>query len=79
MIAPVYKGGNHELAKSYRPIALMTHLSKILEIVIKIQMVEFLEMHGLIDDSQHGSSQAYLIDHLCYSLSIGHLHHLYEI
>ena len=53
-IAPIYKGGDQRKANAYRPIALTTHLSKLLERIIKEQLVEYLEIKGLMDPNQHG-------------------------
>ena len=55
LIAPVYKGGERSNPAEYRPIALTSHLCKIIEKVIRKYLVNFLEEMGLIDDAQDGS------------------------
>ena len=55
LISPIFKGGDKGLASSYRPVALTSHLSKILERVIRAQLVEYLEGLGMLDPQQHGS------------------------
>ena len=54
-ITPIWKGDNIGDPGNYRPISLTTHLSKIVERVIRLEMTEFLNSHGLIEDWQHGS------------------------
>ena len=55
LIAPIYKGGDRSSPAEYRPIALTSHLCKIIEKVIRRYLVKHLEDAGLIDDAQHGS------------------------
>ena len=55
LISPIFKGGVRAIPASYRPVALTPHLSKILERVVRTQIVEFLEGSGLLDSSQHRS------------------------
>ena len=43
------------LPKSYRPVALLPILSKVLEKVVFTQLVEYLEQNGLIHPNLHGS------------------------
>ena len=54
LIAPVYKTGNEDEVGNYRPIALLPILSKILEKVISIQLMEYLESYNLLSNTQHG-------------------------
>ena len=51
---PVFKGGDSENVENYRPISLLSILSKILEKVVSNQLVEFLESNHLLADEQHG-------------------------
>ena len=53
-ISPIWKGDDRTLPSSYRPVALTTHLSKLMERVIRAPMVEFLEARGCMEDAQHG-------------------------
>ena len=55
LISPIFKGGDRSLPKSYRPVALTSHLSKVFERVIRVQIMDYLESRGLLDGSQHGS------------------------
>ena len=54
-ITPIWKGGDRTAPASYRPVALTTHLSKILERLVRAPMVDHLESRGLMDPAQHGA------------------------
>ena len=54
VIAPKFKKGQPSIASNYRPIALTCTTCKILEKIIAIELIEFLQKHGLINKSQHG-------------------------
>ena len=47
------------LPKSYRPIALLPILSKVLEKIVFSQLVEYLEVNNLIHPNLHGSRAAH--------------------
>jgi hypothetical protein len=51
---PVFKAGNPESCDNYRPIALLSSLSKILEKIVAIQLVNHLERNKLIYKHQYG-------------------------
>ena len=51
----IFKAGSKTEASNYRPIALTSHISKILERVIRKDIVNHLTMHELWDSRQHGS------------------------
>ena len=53
-VVPVFKGGCRNVATNYRPISLTSQLSKVLETIVRDQVVEFLEVNKLTRDSQHG-------------------------
>lgn len=53
-VTPIYKGGSKAIPKNYRPISLTSHLSKIFERVVRTKLVQFLENHKLLNDTQHG-------------------------
>ena len=53
-ISPIHKGGPTEKKSNYRPIVLTGHLSKILERIIRPQLVTYLESRNLMDVGQHG-------------------------
>ena len=53
-VIPVYKSGPSNDLQNYRPISLLSSLSKIFEKVIQRRLVSFLERHNLIIPSQFG-------------------------
>ena len=54
LIAPVYKSGDVDVIGNYRPIALLPILSKVLEKVVAMQLLEHLESNRLLSNTQHG-------------------------
>ena len=50
-----HKGGKRDLASQYRPIALTSHLAKILEKVVRISVINHLDLFNMMDPKQHGS------------------------
>ena len=53
-IRPILKSGDSSLVSNYRPISLTCILSKVMESVIKDQMMDFLLSNNLISKHQHG-------------------------
>lgn len=54
-VTPIYKKkGKKSNASNYRPISLTSIIGKILETIIRDQIVQFLEINSLIKNSQHG-------------------------
>ena len=53
-VVPLHKKGGRDKAENYRPISLTSIVGKILESIIKDNIVRFLDENGLIRDSQHG-------------------------
>ena len=54
-VIPLLKKGDPMVPKTYRPVALLPVLSKILERVIFNQLVHYLDTHGLLHPHHHGS------------------------
>ena len=54
LLAPVYRSGDYDEVGNYCPIALLSILSKIIEKVIAIQLMEHLESNNLLSSTQHG-------------------------
>jgi hypothetical protein len=54
IIAPIHKSGDPREVSNYRPISLVSNISKIYEKIIKKQLDEFIEQHGLIHKNQFG-------------------------
>nr|VZH94033.1 unnamed protein product [Spirometra erinaceieuropaei] len=53
-ITPLYKGRSRVSANNYRPVSLISICCKIMEKIIKQQLMQFLEQNHLLSDSQHG-------------------------
>jgi hypothetical protein len=51
---PIFKSGNPESCDNYRPIALLSALSKILEKIVSIKLVNHLEINKLLYTHQYG-------------------------
>ena len=51
---PIHKNGRADLCDNYRPISLLSTLSKILEKIVSIQLVNHLELNKLIYKNQFG-------------------------
>lgn len=54
VVVPIYKGGGEEAVSNYRPISLLSTISKIIEKVINIRLTSFLENKQLLADNQYG-------------------------
>ena len=53
-VVPIFKKGNRCKAENYRPVSLTSVVCKLLESVLRDHMVDFLEKHNLLKDTQHG-------------------------
>jgi len=53
-VSPIFKNGNTHKAENYRPVSLMCQMSKIFETIVRDALVQYLESHKLIMESQHG-------------------------
>ena len=53
-VVPIYKGGDRSLSKTYRPTSLTSTIMKILERIIRKQLVDFLSDHNYFNPNQHG-------------------------
>ena len=54
-ITPIWKGDDMGDPLNYRPISLTSHVSKIMERVIRQEMTHFLTSNNLTEESQYGS------------------------
>lgn len=54
-ICPLWKGESRAVAANYRPVSLVSNLSKVLEKVVRSKIVKYLEDRGLMDQMQHGA------------------------
>ena len=55
LVSPIHKGGSRAEACQYKPISLTSHIVKVMERMLRKQIVGFLEMNEKMDPNQHGS------------------------
>ena len=53
-VVAIFKKGTKKDPGNYRPVSITCQIGKMMERVIKSQIVEYLEGNGIIYDSQHG-------------------------
>ena len=53
-VIPIYKGKSKELFTNYRPISLLSNVSKVLEKVMHKRLYEFMEKHQMLYRNQFG-------------------------
>jgi hypothetical protein len=53
-ITPVFKNGNKKLPSNYRPIALISVISKIIEKLVNKRLKKYLEVNSLLGSNQYG-------------------------
>ncbi len=62
-IVPIYKTGDRELCDNFRPISLLSLLSKVLEKIVCIQLVNHLDRNKLLNDNQFGFQRGKSTEH----------------
>ena len=53
-VIPVFKSGDHLKFCNYRPISLLSQLSKIRKKIFYKRLMSFIENHHILTDGQHG-------------------------
>ena len=53
-VSPIHKGGDTESVNNYRPISVLNSLSKILERMVYNRLIEYLNSHSILSNSQFG-------------------------
>ena len=56
-VSGIYKGSGNKnsSASSYKPLALTSHISKVIERVMRKEIIEYLAVNNLWDERQHGT------------------------
>lgn len=54
IVTPVYKNGKRDEANSYRPISVLPVLSKIIEKLINMRLINYLNKLNILSNSQYG-------------------------
>ena len=62
-VIPVYKANNKPQINNYRPISLVPNLSKVLEKLIKTQLVKFFKKNKLFYDYQYEFKEKHSVIH----------------
>ena len=62
-VVPLYKGKSREFETNYRPISLLTTISKIVEKVVYTRVYKFLSTTGQICETQYGFRAKHSCDH----------------
>jgi hypothetical protein len=53
-VIPVYKKGDPKSMENYRPISILSVLSKIIETIVKTRLVDFVDRHAIFYARQYG-------------------------
>ena len=53
-VIPIYKKEDHTLRNNYRPISLLSNISKIIEKLVHIRRTKFLNKYGILYEKQFG-------------------------
>ena len=53
-VTPIFKKGDRTDPANYRPVSLTSQVCKVLESIVRDQILEHLEVNGLLSDKQHG-------------------------
>ena len=62
-VIPLYKGKSRESETNYRPISLLTTMSKIVEKIVYTRVYKFLTTTGQISESQYGFRSNHSCEH----------------
>lgn len=54
VVTPVHKSGSRDDINNYRPISVLCSLSKIIEKLINVRLVSYLNKYNILADSQYG-------------------------
>ena len=58
-VVPIYKSKKHDEFANYRPIALLSSLSKVLEKLVHHRLYTFMENHNILNNNQYGFRQKF--------------------
>ena len=58
-VIPLYKGGEKCNPTNYRPISLLTHISKVFEKILNSRLVSFIEKNKILTNHQYGFRKNY--------------------
>ena len=67
-VIPIFKDGDPQDIKNYRPISVLSFLSKVFEKIISYYIIEFLDLHDVLCDKQFGYKQCHATSHAVITL-----------
>jgi hypothetical protein len=53
-VCPIFKKGSKGKSSNYRPISMISSPCKILESLVKNEIIEHIQLHNLLNNTQHG-------------------------
>ena len=56
-ITPIYKAGDKKHVNNYRPVSILTSMSKIMEKVMYTRLINYLNKHSILHQNQYGFRQ----------------------
>ena len=62
-VVPIFKKGDKKEVNNYRPISLLTGISKILERIIYTRLINFLQVNDIFSNFQFGFRQKHSTSH----------------
>ena len=62
-VVPLFKGKEHYLSNNYRPISLLTTISKVLEKIVYQRVYDYLTKTGQLYDNQYGFREKHSCEH----------------
>jgi len=68
-ICPIYKKSDKTKCANYRPISLLSNLSKIFERIMYNRLEKYLEKHSLLYDHQFGFRKSFSTEHALMSIT----------
>ena len=68
-VTPIFKHGNTQLVSNYRPISVLSAFSKILEKLVHIRILSFLNQNNILSQLQFGFRPTFSIQLACSYLS----------
>ena len=67
---PIFKSGNKQIVKNYRPISLLLTLSKILEKLIKTRLIKFFDKYQVLYEFQYGFGEKHSVLHALLDVNV---------
>ena len=69
-VVPIFKSGNKQVVKNYRPISLFPTLSKILEKLIKTRLIKFFDKYQVLYEFQYGFREKHSVLHALLDVNV---------